>query len=74
MIAPDVVELSSAPTMKRPSTMIAQAPAVLDSKGALRGYPRPTGLAPGRLANVFNLRLWQSCRKCCGSGVALGGC
>lgn len=36
--APDVVELSSAPTKKRPSTMIAQAPAVLDSKGALRGY------------------------------------
>ena len=37
MIAPDVVELSSAPTMKRPSTMIAKAPAVLNSKGALRG-------------------------------------
>ena len=43
-IAPDVVELSSAPTMKRPSTMIAQAPAVLDSKGGLQGLSRPTGL------------------------------
>jgi hypothetical protein len=32
------------PTMKRPSSMIAQAPAVLDSKGGLQGLSRPTGL------------------------------